>query len=513
VVAVVAASLPALAAQPATCPVDSPLVDAAQHLRAASLDLRGTVPAFAEYQGLPKNAQQVPDQTLDAWLAAPEFAAQAVRRHRDLLWNNISASGGRFTPVSMNLSLVQGVWYRPNLAPSVRVQNVPCKDEPATYTAQGSIVWEDMPDGTKREGWVWVNPYWAPQTQIKVCAYDAQDDVVSPAGTFCGGPASTQDLACGCGPNLHFCQGAGSQAMLADSFSEALDRQIHALVLDNRPYTDLFTETVAWVNGPIVHFYQWQADEPQQVRMVPLALDPTVLPKLEFTDRDKWVKVQLPPFHAGILTSPAFLVRFQSNRARANRFYNAFLCQPFQAPVGGIPVAGVAAISEPDLQKRDGCKYCHVLLEPSAAYWGRWTENGGGFLTAAEFPPQRKDCLQCAMTGLGCTVDCTRYYLTKAYTAPEKTFLGWLKAYNFRLPQHVKNVEHGPKLLAMTALADNRLPKCVAWSTAEWLLDRTLQPEEAPWAETLSVQFAASNYNWRKLVKSVVQSDVYRRRK
>ena len=30
----------------------------------------------------------------------------------------------------------------------------------------------------------------------------------------------------------------------------------------------------------------------------------------------------------------------ESNRGRANRFYNAFLCQPFQPPDGGIPNVG-----------------------------------------------------------------------------------------------------------------------------------------------------------------------------
>ncbi|MSP90338.1 MAG: hypothetical protein EXR79_00805 [Myxococcales bacterium] len=507
-------AVPAVATPPNAallCPADAPVMTAAQHLRAVSLDVRGTLPVLAEFEALPGAAKATPEATLDAWLATPAFAEQAVRRHRDLLWPNLSGVAGRLVPTAVNISQEGAVWHRPQLAPQFRGLKVPCNSEPAEFTPQGQIIFEPMPDGSKREGYVLVSPYWAPNTQIKVCAQDAQDDVVSPNGTDCGAAGALADLGCGCGPNLRYCMGAGSQAMIANSFVASMERQILQLFLDDRPYLDLFTESVMWVNGPIVHYFRYHATNPGNVRLVPYAFDLAALPDLQFPDKEKWIKVQLPPHHAGILTSPAFLLRFQTLRARANRFYNSFLCQPFQAPASGIPVAGVAAISEPDLQKRDGCKYCHALLEPAASFWGRWTQSGAGYLGSVAYPPTRADCVACALTGIACSADCTRFYLTKAYAPPEKPFLGWLHAYNYRQPEHVKYIEQGPKLLAMMTAADHRLPRCVARSTAEWLLGRDLDGDELAWADQLAVSFVAQKYSWRKLVKAVVQSDVYRR--
>ncbi|MBM4342576.1 MAG: DUF1585 domain-containing protein [Deltaproteobacteria bacterium] len=493
------------------CPIDPPLLDAAAHLRAASLDVRGTPPSIDEYDALPAAAKMTPEATLDAWLKSPAWAQRAVRRHRDLLWNSLANLSGRLMPPSSNLGVTYGLYYRSLAAPAVRGGTVPCLDEPVTLTDNGDIVFKAQPDGTKKEGYVLVNPYWNPTATIKVCAFDAQDNETSPNGTYCGATGALADLACGCGPNLRFCIGGGAGGVLVESLAASLDRQIQMWAEQGRPYTDLLTEKVLWVNGPIVHYLKFQAKTPGQLRLVPYAINVAKLPDLQWTAKDTWAPVLLDDGHAGILTHPAFLLRFQTQRARANRFFNVFLCQPFQAPDTGIPVDGISAVQEPDLQKRAGCKYCHVLLEPAAGFWGRWTPYGAGFLDPTTFPPQRDDCLTCALTGAGCSTECKLFYLTKAYAPPEKPWLGWLISYNYAQPQHLKHIDQGPTLLVKTALADNRLPRCVARTTAEWLLGRGLVADEAPWADQLAVQFATSNYDYRKLVKSVVLSDAYRR--
>jgi hypothetical protein len=493
------------------CSIDPPLLDAAAHLRAVSLDLRGIPPEMSEYAALPPTATAVPAATVQAWLSSPQWVEQALRRHRNLLWINLAASAGRLMPTAMNLGGENGLYYRTQVAPAVRGLKVPCLDKPASYDSAGDLVFEDQADGTKREGYVLVSPYWAPTTSIKVCAWDAQDNVYSATGTYCGSSGANIDDSCSCGPNLRFCMGGGAQTVIANSFGASLEKQIASWAAEGRPYTDLFTESALWVNGPMVHYYRHQAQMPGQVRLTPLPFGLTQLPDLAYTEKDTWVKIALPSSSAGILTHPAFLLRFQTDRARATRFFNVFLCQPFQAPDGGIPVAGVSEVLEPDLQKRTGCKYCHVLLEPAAGYWGRWTNYGAGFLSAIEYPAQRSDCTTCALSGANCSADCKQFYLTKAYAPPEKAWLGWLRPYNYKQPQHWKNIEQGPKLLAMTALADNRLPRCVARSTAEWLLGRDLQAEEEGWANQLSVDFANGGYDYRALVQQVVLSDAYRR--
>ena len=115
------------------------------------------------------------------------------------------------------------------------------------------------------------------------------------------------------------------------------------------------------------------------------------------------------------------------------------------------------------------------------------------------------------MTGRGCNAECRNFYTTISYSPEEDEYLGKLNAYRFRRPDHIRHIEAGPTYLALNAIADNRLPQCVANRTVEWLLGRPPTEEEAPWIGELARQFVFSNFNYRDLVKSVVTSDVYRR--
>jgi hypothetical protein len=87
-----------------------------------------------------------------------------------------------------------------------------------------------------------------------------------------------------------------------------------------------------------------------------------------------------------------------------------------------------------------------------------------------------------------------------------------LNAYKFRRDDHVRNIEVGPKLLALGTIADNRLPSCVARRTAEWLLGEGVVPErDADWVAELARQFVFSDLSYRALVKQIVTSPRYRR--
>lgn len=496
------------------CAADPPRLDRDQYLRALSLDLRGVVPSAAEYASL--DAQpDVPEALIDAWLADPAFVAQAVRRHHALLWNNVD--GTTLLNASNNLARVTGaeftgspaVYYRRNRTSVYRGVDAPCLNEPATFDAEGRPNTRSVA-GVRREGWVEVHPYWDPSLTYRVCAFDAETAPLSQSGTDCASRAASGDAGCGCGPDLARCALGNSHRAVNRAMGEAMDRFIAAQIADDRPYTELFSSRRAFVNGPLVHFYKYQTGS-TRLTFDPNPMDVELLPDLAFTDADTWVPIDLPPQHAGILTRDAFLIRFQTNRSRANRFFGAFLCSPFQAPAGSLPPADAVAALNPDLQERAGCKYCHALLEPSAAHWGRFTEQGAAWLAPARFPAQRDDCLRCATTGQGCTTECRSFYLTRSYSEAEDRFLGMLNSYIFRREDHVRNVEQGPRLLAFTAVADNRLPACVARSTSEWLLGRSLASEENAWVDEVSRDFATKGYSYRSLVKRIVTDDRYRK--
>ena len=86
-----------------------------------------------------------------------------------------------------------------------------------------------------------------------------------------------------------------------------------------------------------------------------------------------------------------------------------------------------------------------------------------------------------------------------------------LNGYRFLKDDHVRNVEVGPKLLALAEIADNRLPACVAQRAGEWLLGKDLSgPDAKPWIQELSRQFIFSGLSYRELVKAIVTDERYR---
>ena len=468
---------------------------------------------------------EVPDDLLDEWLGSPEFAQRVVRFHRGLLWNNVDNVNLLNAPTTLNYADGSPALWRTNPALSFRGAAVPCLDEPATWDEYGVIQTTAMADGTQREGWVWVSPFWDPATPVKVCAFDAQDTLVTVQGTDCSTIEGYDDTACGCGPELRYCRRYPHYLEVRDAFAEDVDRRIAAVIEGGESYLDLFLGKRAFVNGPMVHYLRHQAKLATNTRVDPPPIPHELLPDLAFTDKD-WVEIELPDHHAGILSSVAFLLRYQTNRARANRFYNAFLCQPFQPPAlecdeaeladgeecsEGLPVDDEASALEADLQKRDGCKYCHGILEPAASYWGRWTEQGAGYLSPEDFPPASSECLACAQSGISCSDACKRYYLVNPLSASELPFLGWLKGYVFRHEEHYDHVEIGPRLLAMGSVVDHKLPRCVARNTVQWLLGRSVEPSEEAWIDELAYRFASGGHQYRDLIRLIVTSRTYRR--
>ena len=288
-----------------------------------------------------------------------------------------------------------------------------------------------------------------------------------------------------------------------------MNKRVRWILENNRPYTDLLTQTPAFINGPLAHFMRYQAAMKQDVGLIPLPVAKEQLPDLTHLDKDSWVAVALGSQHSGILTSPAFLWRFQTNRARANKYYATFLCQPFVPPPGGLGEASDADALENDLQIRNGCKYCHTMLEPAGSYWGRWPQLGAGFLTDNNYPAFSDECEKCAYNG-GCSNYCNKNYVIKAMGPDDAKYFGWLKPYLYRRPEHKINVQEGPQLLVKKTMVDHRLPTCMARRMSTWLLGRNVLPEEEGWLADIAQQFVMNGYDFKALVKTVVSSELYR---
>ena len=497
------------AAEPPTCPPDDGhTATSTRLLRTTSLDLRGIVPDLEDYESASDGG--VPESVLDNWLASPEFTQQVVRHHQSLFWNNVEPVD--IVDADSRLRDEDDIWYIDDNPSLVRrgINDGHCGDFPTVFDAYDRPVALVQPDGSLQEGWVWVNPYWDPETPIRVCAFDAAEREFTQSGTDCKSRDAEFDPECGCGPELRWCRINGLEEDINLGFGSDIDRRVARLLDEDRSYLDLFQDDVGFVNGPMVHFYRHLTGKSDDVDFAPGQVDLARLPDLDFLDADTYVEVDLGAQHSGVLTSPAWLMRFQTNRGRANRFYNSFLCQPFQPPDGGL-----TALDDPnpslDLTKRDGCAYCHALLEPAAAHWGRWPEAGAGHLGALDYPAFDADCEACAMWNTSCSERCDDHYLVDPIATEEFEYLGWLLSYEFLEDRYWPNVEEGPELLVAETVTDGRLPECVATRAAEWLLGREMEDADRPWIEDLSDHFVASDFRYRELVKEIVTSDNYRR--
>ncbi|MFN3197131.1 MAG: hypothetical protein ACE366_01765 [Bradymonadia bacterium] len=492
-------------------------------LRQLSLDLWGRVPTAEEYAAVVD--ADFDDEALDAlvgeMLDAPEFENFVNRYHLDLLWPNIQGLelvnggiayllpasfyeggiSGDYTTERM-FSLLTGLYARGGL--------VPCADEPAEFDENGAPVMEPWPDGTMREGYVWVEPYWAPGTEVKVCALEAREAAVGNNGLACNTLNGLGSGGCGCGPQLQHCMSIDAANMIQPSIRGQMMAMVQEIIQSDRPYTDVLTDKVEMINGPLVHYYRYLA----QMAVDPFIQSPQVLmedlPELEFNDTE-WQAVDRPEPHAGVLTSMAFLLRFQTNRARANRFYTAFLCEPFQAPPDGLPSPNDECSQEPDLRKRCGCNYCHSALEPAAGYWGQFAEAGTYLMTRDEFPIYSARCAACAETGQ-CDFICERFYVTEAGHPDEEPFLGVLKSYQWRGETEASYVEQGPSGLVQRALDNGQLARCAVDNLFNRLYRRPMtDAERRERLPELAQAFIDSDYSFKALVRSLVTDAAYGR--
>jgi len=499
---------------------DTVELDRFQFFRQLTLDLFGRVPTLAELEPI-IHITDVGEAQVDAMLSSAEFSRFVRRYHLDLLWPNVDA----FELVNPALSyllpaslydyssgnadrlfvLFVGLYERGGL--------VPCKDAPAEYDRVGNLIFEEFPDGTQREGWVEVEPYWAPGTTVKVCALEARTAMISSDGLACDQAEGMLSGRCGCGPNLQHCLSIESGQAVQQSLQEQFLRMIEAPINEERSYYDMLLAENEDLNGALIHYYRYLApmaiDPIMQYPPVPVAELPTDVP---FTD-PFWTSYARPAEHSGVLTTVLYLLRFQTDRARANRFYNAFFCAPFQAPQIELPSPSDPCSNEPNLRKRCGCSYCHSALEPAAAYWGRFADAGTLYLHPLSFPDYSEDCATCINNPLvPCKFICQRFYFTQAGHPDEEPYVGFLKALVFSDEEEKQRVLGGPRMMVEQALAAGTLATCTIRRLFERLHNRPMSPdEEQEMMVDLVTEFDASGHDFKALVKRLALLPSYRR--
>lgn len=478
------------------------------HARAVSLDLRGTILTPDELDAV-EDAGDLDDEMLDAWLQSDEFAEQAARHHKSLFLNNVLFNLDPKRTLRDYGQFGFGIWYSYELASIHRDQPMTnCTDYDADVNDLNQPrSWRTLWNGGRDEGAVDVQPWWDMDATIRVCAYDAQLTEVSSEGNDCSTLAGQADRDCGCGPNLVWCSTAEQQARVNAGLSDAISQRVRDVVSDEQPYSALLTDASVYLNGPLVDYYRNRVAFSDTLTLpVPLA----ELPDLSSDADDTWVEVSVGEEHAGVLTEPGWLLRHQTNRGRANRFFTEFLCGEFIPPEGGI-VEIAEENPTPDLSQKPVCMDCHTVLEPWAAYWGRWQEVGANHYDAATYPAYSDECADCAPYCQDAY--CRLNYLTRVRHPHEESYVGTFNPYVFLVGDAEDHPGIGPALWAEQITTDGRLARCAAEKAAIWMLG---QPEAEidpalidGWAE----DFTTSGLSYPALIKAIVTSPVYRRAK
>nr|WP_323383034.1 DUF1585 domain-containing protein [Myxococcus dinghuensis] len=379
-----------------------------------------------------------------------------------------------------------------------------------------------------REGYVTrPSPYWAPPgapATVKVCAVEAQERVENPwTRASCEAARFAGDRTCGCGVDMRRCEvsaiGATTDPLYVrsvhdtrvTSFNEEPLRIIESVVRRDEPYYNILTTRRSFVNGTLSQYYK--QNQGVGVFSTTLPAPAESIPSIPYTDINTWTEYTRDSSHAGVLTTPGFLYRFPTQRARVSEFYEAFLCKTF-APSsdGSLPPPEDACNRENNLAKRCGCNYCHATIEPTGAHWGRYAERAAQFLPPEQFPRFDPKCRDCAINGdTNCGGECSQYVM-QAYDGDGASSLGMLKTYLYRTSDEEQNIEAGPRLLVERMVQTGELERCTVRRVWQEFLGRPMTSEEQRMYLTpFATDFAKNGHRFKALIERVVMSDAYRR--
>lgn len=535
-------------AQDAVCSVSKPM-SGQRLLRRLALDLRGNAPSATEITAQ-TGKSEIDEATVDQFLASEEFVGVMRRYHQELLWPNLDSVDidplqQKLIPVDVGGGTM--VLYSPLRALFVRTITqsfLPCANTPATYDSSGKLVLTPLVVNGQtvgvQEGWVEVEPYWAPGTTVKVCGLDAQAANTAPAcdaadtmrspymkqfcdqfsaytaavnvnlvdeSVACDTQFGFLAAGCGCGPNLRLCMTQETAATVRQSLIDQELRIVDNVVRNDSPYTDILLTKNVEMNGPLAHFLQYQSRTSFDVfgEMDPSAPVPAGIAYSNTT----WQTVVRTGRHSGVLTTPAYLLRFQSNRGRAHRFYNAFECSDF-IPNGPLPSPQDACSQHEDLTKRCGCNACHVVLEPMAGAFGRFAEYGLTPLDEARYP-KTYDSVCTNFTDIDQLFRCYRFYEVQP-VGEQVPFRGDLLPYVFRTPDQVADLEAGPSSVVEDGIANGKIATCTARRMWTYFMRRPpTADEETNVIPNLANTLTSNNWSVKKLVKAIVTDPAYRR--
>jgi hypothetical protein len=545
-----AATLPAIAqAEEATgdapmCSLYEP-IDKYQLLRRLSLDLRHRLPDYDEYRAL-ESEQSVPGEVIEAYLGSDEFRSVVRRYHGKLLWPNISnvqlatvgfilrnsgigpqgGGGGPNALVYLN-NPQRSVKYRGGNNLHSCQDKLQTDIQPAYQLGEVPTCENVTDNGVDYclEGYVEMTPYWESDSNktIKLCAFEAQTTATAtqkqgppngpgPVETVsCNDPKTYNNPACGCGPKASYCWGWGSPSEVLTEMEEQLMLTVDDHTVGGKPYSEMLTTSEVYSNERLAFFQRFLApmSGPERTYNTWHEGDGALPANPDYTDTS-WYATSRGGTHSGILTLPAYTLRFQTNRGRANRFRISFTNSYFMP--SSEPDTEGCSESTDNLTERCTCRYCHVTLEPLAAHFATIAEAGTTLIDS--FALDRPECVKKGGQKGSFDPWCDRFWITdEAADNPGRLIT---HQYANEVAAIQAGIDAGPRGLAQSIIADGSFARGTVQHVfkhfvgREMNLDLSSVEDETELLDELAAEFQASD-DFIALITRIVQLDSYRR--
>ncbi|WP_218110342.1 hypothetical protein [Oligoflexus tunisiensis] len=319
-------------------------------LRYMSQILRDRPPTRAEAEAV-YQAEKTVEELREEWLSSPAHQERVARYFADLL-----GAPGYFFVNDDAYFLEQnseGIWYSPT------------KGDCTSANAVTSSAW-------------WLNA----EETLSICANIVSTQLsVTINSTYYGCTWADGFLreGCGCGPEQILCYPKSLRPGLMQDLSQEFKDRAAYVYANELSWKDLLSTPALYGNRPLAQFYlvnqyivPWQT--------APTASEFVRLRQIPMTEKTWFEVPAIGAERSGIVTSPAFMRRFNNPRSRIRALTDALLCHDVD---GSLNTSSISTLVNPDtnalgqsIVTRPECATCHYGMDNLASTLFGWNDQG-----------------------------------------------------------------------------------------------------------------------------------------
>lgn len=319
-------------------------------LRFLSQALRDLPPTREEAEAVYRGEKSI-DQLREEWLASPAHQERVARFFFDLL------GAPNYFFVNDDAYFLEqngeGIWYSAS------------KGDCTAASAVTSTAW-------------WMNA----DESIRICSNIVSTPLsVTISGTYYGCTWTDGFLrpGCGCGPEQILCYPKSLRSGLMQDLSQEFKDRAAYVYSQQLSWKDLLSSPNVYGNRPLAQFYLLnQYIVPWQT--APTGAEIARLRQIPMTEKAWFETPAIGAQRSGIVTTPAFMRRFNNPRSRIRALTDALLCHDVD---GTLNTSGITTLVNPDVNAlgqsivaRSECASCHYGMDNLASTLFGWNDQG-----------------------------------------------------------------------------------------------------------------------------------------